>query len=447
MVYLKSDITGTGPAIPNLPGPYEYVGNGHTYPVNFSITNSAGGFADRPELRFDVDDASVSFVFKDQFGEEAGRKEISGINLLYGESRDINDAVTFTPSKKGDYFLYAYYNDETGTPRIFKSNSLYRYTYFSSVYYGYQSYRYLDTVNIQLAVGGIGKYTVNFSAPEAGLSEEREVEIIGPPIVKLEFFQVPIGIDGSHTFNLEIVGDNGYHRTYNRQIPIIPLRFLQTFSFNKEKYREGETVDLKVKIHEVSGYMRPLTAQLRVYSRDFNFDNTQTVTLQPGIENSIPCQIQLPGDISESMLQVKTELKIEDRMMLQKTTDIFIPGAALQFDEPLSQINAGDEILLNFHNIGGRKGNFETGFSLRDEQGKFICQYSGTLLFNADENKEIRVRVPANSKSGTYISHTRAADISKYAKHAVAGHQPGIIPARSKRDLDPLDHRGRVGFQ
>jgi hypothetical protein len=160
-------------------------------------------------------------------------------------------------------------------------------------------------VNIQLAVGGIGKYTVNFSAPEAGLSEEREVEIIGPPIVKLEFFQVPIGMDSSPTFNIEIKGDNGYHRTYNRIIPFIPLRFHQTFSFNKDKYREGEIANVNIKIREVSGYTRPLNAQLRVISGDCNFDNTRTVTLQPGIENTFPYQIQLPEDISKNMLPVE----------------------------------------------------------------------------------------------------------------------------------------------
>jgi hypothetical protein len=63
---------------------------------------------------------------------------------------------------------------------------------------------------------------------------------------------------------------------------------------------------------------------------------------------------------------------------------------------------------------------------MRDEKGKFLCQYSDTLLFNADESKEIRVQVPGNARSGTYISHTRAADISKYAKHTVIGLSAGL---------------------
>ena len=377
----------------------------HQYPFKFKLTNSSYFLEPLEQVK-------CTLLVVAETGEEAFRKELTGITLEKGQTRLIEDSFTFQPPVQGNYYLKLLYEDETLTvPKVIIDKRLYRFKTLSWVTMDKESYRYLETAHVNVNLMGVGNCHIKFSSPEAGIFEERDVVLTAAGGMKNEVFPVPVGFNISQSFTVEISSDNGFQKTYQQ---VIPARFLQLnnhMNFDRQEARVGEDVQISVHINESSGYASSFPARLRIYSQDFNLDTTQNIVVQPLVDNVYSFPVQAPLQSGKSYLPARMELTVDNRPVKTGICYLHVPDSLLTFSKPGEQHNAGDMFPLTLENSGGKPGEFNIDIRLTDEKGTEILNRQSTCSLTPGQQTVIEVSIPENVKSGNYLLRQQAVDV------------------------------------
>jgi hypothetical protein len=377
----------------------------HQYPFTFKLSNSS--YFQEP-----LEQVKCTLLVAAETGEEAFRKELTGITLEKGQTRLIEDSFTFLPPVQGNYYLKMLYEDETLTkPKVIIDKRLYRFKTLSWVTMDKEFYRYLETALVNVSLIGVGNCHIKFSSPGAGILEERDVVLTAGGGMVNEIFPVPMGFNVSQGFTVEISSDNGFQKTYQQ---VIPTRFLQLnhhMTFNRKEARVGEDVQISLHINESSGYTSSFPAQLRVYSEDFNLDTTQSIVVQPTVDNVYSFPLQVPMESNKSYLPARMELTVDNRLVETGVCYLHVPDSRVTFSKPAEHHNAGDMFPLTLENTGGKPGEFNIEIRLTDEKGIDILNHQSTGSLAPGEQTVIEVSIPADVKSGYYLLSQQAVDV------------------------------------
>jgi ligand-binding sensor domain-containing protein len=377
----------------------------HQYPFKFKLSNSS--YFQEP-----LEQVKCTLLVVAESGEEAFRKELTGITLEKGQTRLIEESFTFLPPVQGNYYLKVLYEDETLTvPKVIIDKRLYRFKTLSWLTMDKEFYQYLETAQVNVSLSGVGNCHIKFNSPEAGVLEERDVVLTAAGGMKNEIFPVPVGFNISQSFTIEISSDNGFQKIYQQ---VIPTRFLQLnhhITFNQKDARVGEAVQISVHINESSGYVSSFPAQLRVYSEDFNIDTTQSIVVQPMVDNVYSVPLQVPLQSSKSYLPARMELTVDNRLVETGICYLHVPDSRVTFSKPAEQHNAGDIFNLTLENSGGKPGEFNIDIRLSDEKGIEILNHQSTASLAPGGQEMIEVSIPANVKTGNYLLRQQAVDV------------------------------------
>ena len=135
------------------------------------------------------------------------------------------------------------------------------------------SYNYQNTANITVDIIGAGTYHLRFNCQEAGISEEKDIQVPEEIYHLTQQFQVPIGLNSSYIANISAIDSSS--RETQKQFTLVrtPIAFDYQGNFGTVEARAGSTLDFNAQIKILSGTNLPLNGQLMVSSSQNYFEN------------------------------------------------------------------------------------------------------------------------------------------------------------------------------
>jgi len=381
--------------------------SGQTYTIPIAVKNLSG-------YNYEVKNGSCTLVLQAENSSETYRKEINGITIKYGEEKDLLETFVFTPTQLGTYSLkYRYWDETRECPPSFTMVQRLNCNTSVSVIPDKDKYCYLDIANVKVVVAGAGSYTIHFTCAKAGLDETRNVQIPQGSSSITELFQIPmahISLSQSYTINVEVKDSLSITVYKNAYLPISPLQFDYNGNFSETFARAGSDLHLNLDIKNLSGMTNPLNGQLSVVSSQLNWQDVQTVTLQPLMDNPFTYTIPIDAGATEGVYRFDVQFKINDTIYVNKQHSISLPGPEIKFTSPGTVFNAGDAITFNFENTGGKNGSFEFDILLKDSLNKSTAEHHETLTIAAGTSNSLSLNLPGNLKTGKYQLVVKAVE-------------------------------------
>jgi len=385
---------------------------GVTYPVKITLHNAKDWYMnDHPSLQLGVDNGKLIFAFENEQGVEAGKVEIDGIHIYFNEVKEFSTAIKFNPPQPDVYRLKVYYQDETRPiPVVCNYGTCYQSIEAKpSVWLDKSVYWYLDTADLAVNLTGSGNYTIKLTCPELNFNEQRTVPA-DPNGGVVEHFQIPIGLHPVITCQVDFIA-NTWNYQLTRKIYARAFTWDTGITLDKEKYKLGEQLSGMVTMQETGGYPGVVNGEVRIHAVDLGFDHTQPVSLQPGEKKLLPFTFNIPFGIDNEYYPLQVEFYASGLKLFQKSATIYVPDALLMMAAPPKNIDSGDPITLGFTNNGGKNGNFDIDVQLKDNQGKAVAEFTGTIPLQPGEFAEREFIVPGQIKTGEYILVQSAKDL------------------------------------
>ncbi|MCP5053186.1 MAG: hypothetical protein GY940_38835, partial [bacterium] len=374
---------------------------GETYHLRLSLNNPVLDW----NRAYDVKNGNFDILLESPSGQEIYRKSMTGITMVSGETQTIDETFIFQPAEMGTYYLkYRGWDETKDEPQNYFVRQALPDGTEISIQPGKYRYNYADTAAVTVHIGGAGPYNLSFSCPEAGILEERTIQVPGDTYHTSEIFQVPIGFNSPYHTEVEVRDAAG--RETRKQFTLYrnPLAFDYTGNFSEPFARAGGPLAFEMNINGQAGFTNPLVGELSLSAPGFNYQDTRTVTLQPGIDNPFSYTIPLALEVPAGTHGLDVEFKVENKVFIAKHHSILLPEAGLTFLEPAeTTYNAGDSISLNLENNGGKAGTFQLSILLRDTFGKTMAEVHETRTLSAGGGESLVLALPGTLKSGRYL--------------------------------------------
>ncbi|MCU0286489.1 MAG: hypothetical protein MUF15_08815 [Acidobacteria bacterium] len=178
---------------------------------------------------YDVKNGSFELLLESPTGQEVYRKEVTGINIPNGTEQTLSETFIFHPKEKGRYILKFRYWDETKEkPASFIHRQYLWHGTQISMQADKTGYNYGDMANIAVDIIGAGSYHLRFNCPEAGINEERDIQVPDGIYQINQQFQMPIGLNSSYTANVSVI-DSASRETQKQIIGIDYLSLTKVF--------------------------------------------------------------------------------------------------------------------------------------------------------------------------------------------------------------------------
>ena len=165
----------------------------------------------------------------------------------------------------------------------------------------------------------------------------------------------------------------------------------------------GDPLDFTFKVQDVSGFVVPLSGELKIEASGLNYSDTKTVTINPIGENIFSYSIPLPTDIAAGTYNLRARFSLNNSMVYSGSYAIQIPAPGMRLSEPPPTIAAGAALPLDFVNDGGKDGSYVLELTLNDKQGKVMLTHADTQAIAAGGTYHLDLTVPDGLKSGQYI--------------------------------------------
>jgi hypothetical protein len=424
--------------------PFQYLEVGKTYPFRVEIRNHNFYWG----TGIDVTAGQCTLIVQSETGAEAFRFEQTGIALEKGKTLTLNQPFTFHPPEPGKYFLKIKYEDETGTViETFEPHFYIFKNYLSMVPNPRQlSYRYGESMTVDLVVKGSGTFNLIVDCEAENYREERIITLApGNANTLLETFHIPTTFANSsgtytrvHAVMVSIdpncTGAAGVCARENRIFLKRETIMLQQANgtFGAVSARTGDPMEFQLQIGSGTGYVAPLTGELRVAAPGLGFENLQTVSIDPLGENRYNYSIPVPAGTAAGTYTVTATFQVEGRTLLSRGYSIELPAPGIEPAVLASDLIAGETYSLGMTNPGGKDGHYEISGSLKDRQGKTLLDFSHTLDIAAGEQAELPLTLPASLAGGSYIlvQHVKETnlnqEITHYTQHRVTGPEAAL---------------------
>jgi ligand-binding sensor domain-containing protein len=442
VAYFQPRVTSSWPVLDIPEGtPPGKLFPGVTYPVKITLHNAKDWYMnDHPSLQLGVDNGKLIFAFENEQGVEAGKAEIDGIHIYFNEVKEFSTAITFNPPQPDVYRLKVYYQDETRPiPVVCNYGTCYQSIEAKpSAWLDKSVYWYLDTADLSVNLTGSGNYTIQLTCPELNFNEQRTVQA-DPNGGVVEHFQIPIGLHPVITCQVDIIA-NTWNYQLTRKIYARAFTWDKSITLDKTKYKLGEQLSGMVTLQETGGYPGVVNGEVRLQAVELGFDINLPVSLQPGEKKQLPFTFTIPFGIDNEYYPLQLEFYASGLKLVQKSDTIYVPDALLDMAEPPKDIDAGNAITLGFTNTGGKNGNFDIDVQLKDNQGKEVAEFSGTIPLLPGEYAERDFIVPEKIKTGEYILVQSAKDLEsgKNFKEISRVNISGLIVTLNSRTLKDI---------
>ncbi|HLP48968.1 MAG TPA: hypothetical protein VK469_23710, partial [Candidatus Kapabacteria bacterium] len=193
---------------------------------------------------YDVKSGSFEILLESPNGQEVYRKEINGITIANGEVKELSETFIFHPTEKGMFILKYRYRDETKEkPLSFIPRQYLLDGTQISIQADKTGYNYGDTANIAIDIIGAGTYHLRFNCQEAGMNEERDIQIPEGIYHINQPFQIPIGLSSSYTANVSVIDSASRETQKQFTLPRPPIAFDYQGSFGSLEARSGSNLD------------------------------------------------------------------------------------------------------------------------------------------------------------------------------------------------------------
>ncbi|MCX6580277.1 MAG: hypothetical protein NT166_08835, partial [Candidatus Aminicenantes bacterium] len=368
---------------------------GQTYTIPIKIKNL-------PRNNYNVKNGTLVLSISGN-NDEIYRKEINGININSGEEKELTETFVFTPTQMGIYSLYYRYWDETSEcPSSSATVQRFNCNTNVSVIPNKNAYVYLDIAQVRVIVTGAGPYSIHLACAEAGIEETRNIQIPEGNFNITEIFQIPIGISSIYNLNIDVQNALSLTQTRIVHLAVAPLQFDYNVNFTETFARAGSDLHLNLNIKSLSGMTNPISGQLSVVSSQLNWQDVQTVTIKPLLDNSFTYTIPISADAAAGVYRFDVQFKINDTIYISKQHTVSLPGPEIKFISPGAAFNAGDAITFHFENTGGKNGAFEFEILLKDSLKKSTAEHNETLTIAAGTSNSLSLNLPGNLKTGKY---------------------------------------------
>ncbi len=380
-----------------------------TYLLNAKIKN---------DDEWDLEGGTLVFSVRSDTGHEAYRKEIHNIQVPFNTSQTFNESFTFLPPAGGYYYVQARYEDKTGTVLVHRGQKLYKTGFLVQTQCDKDVYRFGDTVGFTVDAWGIGDYLLRVSCPQTGYGEERSIQLNASTPNSRHVFHMPYVqmVPSPLLFNVEMLslapgcdGAAGVCRL-QREVPV-PLEpvvcrldgRLHTLSPNIR-----EPLRLNLDIRGISGFIAPVTGQLRVRSSALALDTLQNITLSPSVSSAEAIDIPLPELLMPGNYTIEALFTLAGGGTFTRTFSFTLPPAECTFSPPPATAAAGQTVTIGVINGGGRDGEFQVETGLTGAYGHTLAGGTRTLSLAAGEGADLLVTVPPAASSGQYTLHVHA---------------------------------------
>ncbi|HLP49222.1 MAG TPA: hypothetical protein VK469_24995, partial [Candidatus Kapabacteria bacterium] len=350
---------------------FKYLIPGASYTIPIKITNQP---IDASHT-YDVKNGSFEILLESPNGQEVYKKEVTGINISSGAEQTLSETFVFHPLEKGKYTLKYRYWDETKE----KPSSFFPRQYLwdgtqISMQADKTGYNYGNTANISVDIIGAGTYHLRFNCAEAGINEERDIQIPDGIYHISQQFQIPIRLNSLYTANVTLVDSASRETQKQFTLPRTPIAFDYQGNFGSLQATAGSNLDFNAQIKILSGTYLPLNGQLIISAPQLNFQDIRNVTLQPMADNLFTYTIPIAAEAAAGLYAVEVSFKINNMDYITRQHIISIPTATLDFSTPAASYNVGETIELNLTNTGGKNGQFDIQALLNDAFNKIIYQ-------------------------------------------------------------------------
>jgi len=186
-------------------------------------------------------------------------EKIAGIyqtRYSYGINESFQYSGTYTPAyilPPGLYQVAVLYRDETHAQPIDKAHHLvYKYLMVADLDLDKSSYRYGETAQAQVKIAGTGNMHIDFSCPEAGIGETRDIVIPEGIFSTIETFPVPIGMKDSYNLAVKVADQSGFNQEIQGSILLLPITWDIGTDFPQPTGKAGVPLDFQVHIKALS---------------------------------------------------------------------------------------------------------------------------------------------------------------------------------------------------
>ncbi|MCP4151696.1 MAG: hypothetical protein GY757_28390, partial [bacterium] len=369
---------------------------------------------------FPVDNGTCTLILESETGAAAFSKKITAITLTPGETKTYEESFVFNPPQAGIYRTKIRYEDESGNNKSISGYKRYRTGLVFLPSIEKKEYAFGETVVINTEITGIGNYLLTVSCEAAGFLQTRNIQMTPGNNRRVEQFEMPYSTHfnrNSLKFDFEIrssePGCNVKGICWDSAIRFITLKPVVLdgdAAFAKLSTIVGDPMELTVNIKGHSGFAVPVSGELTVKSPALGFEDIKAVTLSPLENNAHTLQVPLPGTTTAGTYPFEAIFTMNGQVLLEKRFSISVPEPGIKLDDPPAQVSAGIPFVFLLKNPGGKDGNYEYHSYIKDNKGKRIHEYTGTHAIKAGQETEIPVAIPANIKSGTYISYQKAKE-------------------------------------
>jgi len=114
------------------------------------------------------------------------------------------------------------------------------------------SYRYGETAQAQVKIAGTGNMHIDFSCPEAGIGETRDIVIPEGIFSTVETFPVPIGMKDSYNLAVKVADQSGFSQEIQGSILLLPITWDIGTDFPQPTGKAGVPLDFQVHIKALS---------------------------------------------------------------------------------------------------------------------------------------------------------------------------------------------------
>jgi hypothetical protein len=370
---------------------------GQTYSVNFILKNSSF---------FAINQGRYIVTMKSESGIEVFRKEVTNIAFNASQELAFSEPFVFSPVASGKYILQVEYSDESRTAELITvCNRQYEYLMNAVMTTDKTNYHYLETVNIQLKIAGIGGFHLKVACVKAGFSEERDITVPTGEFQAIEAFQMPVGfpVFNDYKIEYEITDLTGSKLKGYSNFQVASIKMKMNGSFSAITAKVGEPLNLHLDVQGVSGFVVPLGGELLVQAPGLAFSETRPVTIEPTGSNSFDFSIPVAGTVAAGQYGVDAAIMVAGKSIYSVTYTIQILAPGMHFSEPPPTIAAGGTLPLDFINDGGKDGSYALELTLKDKQGKVMLTQSETQAIAAGGSYHLDLPLPDGLKSGKYI--------------------------------------------
>ncbi|MCX6556062.1 MAG: hypothetical protein NTW95_01290 [Candidatus Aminicenantes bacterium] len=431
--YVKSNVALT---LATIPEAYTIEKNseryglipGQTYSVNFRLRNLSP---------FTINQGRYVVTLKSEGGIELFRKEVANITFNVSQELAFSEPFVFSPVAETRYNLRVEYSDESRTA-VLVTIAEQQYQYLLDLQGGSDQlgYRYLDIANFQLKIAAVGAIHIKLSDITTGAVQERDIVIPKEQAEAIETFKIPIGYPTSNEYEIDYeIRDsaNIIKKGVTHLLCLFP-KFKYAAQTDSVDLKQGPPLNLQLAFSEISGVKIPFNAVLSVKSASLNYDDTRTVTIQPGINNEFNYQVPVTETVTEGSHTIEYQLLVEDRQLVKSTVTVKLPMITLKFFEPPANVGAGTPFDLKFENSGGKPGTFNVFVRLFDEFKKQVLEQQSVLALAASEQKNMTITLPVGTKSGRYIllqegRHESSGQVFKLSSHVVVSGMTATLNA------------------